>query len=55
LNTKTIIPIFAVHLRFKSRQMRNVGHESCMEKIKTTYGSLSQKPDGRRPLGGLRF
>jgi hypothetical protein len=31
--------------------MRSMGHESCMEKIKTAYGILSQKPDGRRPLG----
>jgi hypothetical protein len=35
--------------------MRSVGHELRMEKIKTAYGILSQKPDGRRPLGRLRF
>jgi len=35
--------------------MRRVGHESSIEKIKTAYGILSQKPDGRRPLGRLMF
>jgi len=33
-----------------SRRMRWAGHVTCMEEMRTAYGILVGKPEGKRPL-----